>query len=240
MKLTLRLSGLCLALGLMMLSGSVVAQDAAEPDRAKLSYAVGYDIGINLRRQDLDMDIDQVLKAIRDTYNEVEPSVPREEMRTLLTNLNERLKQERLEEFRVLADENQTKSDEFLANNRAKDGIVALPSGVQYRVIESGDGERPGPTETVTVHYRGSRMDGFEFDSSFARGQPETFQVDKVLQGWQEVLPLMREGALWQVFVPPEMAFGLRGQPPVGPNEAVQFDLKLVQIGAVEQPAAGS
>ncbi len=236
MKFTLRLLVLSLFLGLMSLSGSVVAQDAAQ-ERSNLSYSIGYDIGLNLRRQDLDLDLEQVLKAIRDTHNQVDPSVAPEEMSRLLTALNERLKQERLEEFQALAEQNQTRSNEYLANNRSKDGIVALPSGVQYRVIESGEGNRPGPSETVTVHYRGSRMDGLEFDSSFARGKPETFQVDKVLQGWQEVLPLMREGATWQVFVPPEMAFGLRGQPPVGPNEAVTFDLKLLQIGAVEQPA---
>ncbi len=238
MKLTLRLSG-PLALSLLLLGGTAYAQDAT-PDISKLSYAIGYDIGINLSRQGLDLDIEQVMQAVRDTHNEVEPSVPREEMRELLTALNERLKKERLEEFRVLADENQTKSNEYLATNRQKEGVVALPSGVQYRVIESGAGSRPGPTETVTVHYRGSRMDGLEFDSSFARGKPESFQVDKVLQGWQEVLPLMREGAVWQVFVPPEMAFGLRGQPPVGPNEAVKFDLELVQIGAVEESDSGS
>lgn len=239
MKPSLRFSGLLLGLSLIMLGGTVFAQDAAQPDRDKLSYSLGFDLGMNLRRQGLELNIEQVIQAIRDTDAEAEPSVPRAEMNTLLTNLNERLKKERLEQFRVLADENQAKSNDFLTANRAKNGIVALPSGVQYRVIETGEGSRPGPTETVTVHYRGSRIDGLEFDSSFARGKPETFQVDKVLQGWQEVLPLMREGATWQVFVPPEMAFGLRGQPPVGPNEAITFDLKLIQIGAIE-PAAGS
>ncbi len=239
MKFTQRLVVLGFLLSLLVVSGAVVAQDTPPQDRSKLSYAIGYDIGLNLRRQNLDLDLEQILKAVRDTHNEVEPSVPPEEMSQLLTTLNERLKKERLEEFQALADQNQTRSNEYLAANRSKQGIVALPSGVQYRVIESGEGNRPGPTETVTVHYRGSRMDGLEFDSSFARGTPETFQVDKVLQGWQEVLPLMRVGASWQVFVPPEMAFGLRGQPPVGPNEAVTFDLKLVQIGELEQ-AAGS
>ncbi len=239
MKLTLRLSGLCLLSSLVLMSGSVFAQDAAQPDPGKLGYSIGYDIGMNLRRQDLNLDLEQVIKAIRDTQSETEPSVPRAEMAEILQALNERLQQERLAEFRQLAEANQTRSNQYLDENRTKEGIVALPSGVQYRVIESGEGSRPGPTETVTVHYRGSRMDGLEFDSSFARGKPEVFQVDKVLQGWQEVLPLMREGAHWQVFVPPEMAFGLRGQQPVGPNEAVKFDLELVQIGAPE-PASGS
>ena len=114
--------------------------------------------------------------------------------------------------------------------NKSKTGIVALPSGVQYRVIEEGDGARPGPESLVSVHYRGSKLDGREFDSSFARGTPEEFTVNAVLQGWQEVLPLMKAGSTWQIFVPPELAFGARGNPPVGPNEALMFDLKLVEI----------
>ena len=134
------------------------------------------------------------------------------------------------EAFQKLAEENQKASEEFMAANLSKNGIVALPSGIQYRVIEEGEGARPGMDATVKVHYRGSKTDGHEFDSSFTRGVPEEFPVSTVLKGWQEVLPLMKTGATWQVFVPPELAFGARGNPPVGPNEALVFDLKLVEI----------
>mgnify|MGYP005847800747 CR=1 FL=1 len=228
-----------LSLPLTMLLSSVALQaqtpaTIAEIEPDKLSYAVGYDIGMNLRRQGIDLQIEQVMQAIRDTHNEAEPSVPREEMQQILTTLNEELREKRMQELRELADENQAKSNEFLQKNRSKDGVVVLPSGVQYKVIQEGDGERPGPADTVQVHYRGSRMDGLEFDSSFARGKPETFEVDQVLQGWQEILPLMREGAEWRIYVPPELGFGLRGQPPVGPNEAVVFDLRLVSVGPQE------
>ena len=106
-----------------------------------------------------------------------------------------------------------------------------MPGGVQYRVIEEGEGSRPNIDNTIKLHYRGSKMDGREFDSSFARGVPEEIKVNAVMQGWQEVLPLMKLGATWQIFVPPELAFGQRGNPPVvGPNEALMFDLKLVEI----------
>jgi len=205
---------------------------------SKLSYAVGFDLGTNLRQQreqGLDLDIEQVIQAIRDVHNEAEPQVPREEISTILEQLNAKIQERRLAAYRELAEQNKTRSEEFLSENRGKDGVVALPSGVQYRVIESGTGSKPSLDDTVTVHYRGLTMDDVEFDSSFARGQPESFKVNQVLQGWQEVLPMMKEGATWQVFVPPEMAFGLRGQPPVGPNEAVQFDLKLIRVG--EPPA---
>ncbi len=152
-------------------------------------------------------------------------------MRRLLTELQEKVRAEQLEAFQKLAAENQVKSENFLEGNKSKTGIVVLPSGVQYRIIEEGDGARPALDSTVKVHYRGSKVDGMEFDSSFARGVPEEFTVNAVLAGWQEVLPLMKQGSTWQIFVPPELAFGQRGNPPaVGPNEALMFDLKLIEI----------
>ncbi|MFP4336016.1 MAG: FKBP-type peptidyl-prolyl cis-trans isomerase, partial [Wenzhouxiangella sp.] len=153
----------------------------------------------------------------------------------LMTELQEQIRQERMEAFEQLAEDNQERATEFLEENLTKNGIVSLPSGVQYRIIEEGEGERPSLEDVVTVHYRGSKIDGREFDSSFRRGVPAVFQVNSVIEGWQEVLPLMREGAMWQVFLPPELAFGVRGDPPIiGPNEALQFDVRLVQIGAPE------
>ncbi|NKI35953.1 FKBP-type peptidyl-prolyl cis-trans isomerase [Wenzhouxiangella sp. XN79A] len=215
----------------------VQAQDL-ESDAGKLGYAIGYEFGSETSQWDVDLEA--VLAAIRDANAGREPQVAVSEMREVLAAFNERMRQERMEQFQQLAEENQARADEWLAENRGKSGIVALPSGVQYRVIEEGEGARPNLEDTVTVHYRGSKMDGREFDSSFARGVPAVFQVDSVLEGWQEVLPLMREGAMWQVFLPPELAFGMRGDPPlIGPNEALQFDLRLVRIGEPD-PANGN
>ena len=111
-----------------------------------------------------------------------------------------------------------------------KKGIVTLPSGIQYRVIEEGNGKRPLKNSEVTVHYRGSLTSGLEFDSSFARGVPAKFKVDAVLKGWQDVLPMMKVGDHWQIFLPPEQAYGMRGQGPIGPNEALVFEIKLVDV----------
>ena len=217
---------------LLLLPVAAIAQDL-ESDQGKLGYAIGYEFGAETSGWDI--DIESVIAAIRDANAERDPQVPIDEMREVLAAFNEQLRQERLEQFQQLAEENKAEADAFLAENSTKNGIVALPSGVQYRVIEEGEGARPSLQDTVTVHYRGSKMDGREFDSSFARGVPAVFQVDGVLEGWQEVLPLMREGAMWQIFLPPELAFGVRGDPPlIGPNEALQFDLRLVQIGAPE------
>lgn len=211
-----------------------VAQNL-ETNEGKLGYSIGYEFGNELQSYDIELDLEAVFQAVRDGYNQQEPRLEIAEMRQLMMALQEKIRQERMEQFQRLAEENQTKAERFLTDNRSKSGIVALPSGVQYRVIEEGEGSRPGIDDVVTVHYRGSKIDGREFDSSFRRGVPAVFQVNSVIEGWQEVLPLMREGAMWQVFLPPELAFGVRGDPPIiGPNEALQFDIRLVQIGEPE------
>ncbi len=209
-----------------------VQAQSLETEPGKLGYSIGYEFGAELRSYDIDIDLESVFQAVRDAYNEREPQVEIAEMRQLMMTLQERLRQERMEAFERMAQENQSRAEQFLADNRRKSGIVALASGVQYRIIEEGEGARPGLEDIVTVHYRGSKIDGREFDSSFRRGVPAVFQVNSVIEGWQEVLPLMREGAMWQVFLPPELAFGMRGDPPmIGPNEALQFDIRLVKIG---------
>jgi len=222
-------SRLALSILFMLASGSVLAQDV-NTEKGKLSYAVGWDIGADIKRRSTEFDVESLIAAIRDVVGENEPKVNAEEMRTLLTALQEKVRAEQVEQFRALSEKNQAESEAFLEANKSKTGIVALPSGVQYRIIEEGDGARPGLESKVSVHYRGSKMNGHEFDSSFARGTPEEFTVNAVLAGWQEVLPLMKAGSTWQIFIPPELAFGARGNPPVGPNEALMFDLKLVEI----------
>ena len=214
---------------LALVATPALAQDL-ETDKGKLSYAVGWDIGEDIQRRGAEFDVETIIAAIRDSAAKNDPQVPAEEMVALLTELQQKVRQEQAEAFQKLADDNQAAADDFLQNNLSKNGIVALPSGVQYRIIEEGEGSRPGMESTVKVHYRGSKINGHEFDSSFARGVPEEFPVNTVLKGWQEVLPLMKTGATWQIFVPPELAFGARGNPPVGPNEALMFDLKLVEI----------
>ena len=207
----------------------MLAQDLST-EKGKLSYSVGWDLGADIKRRGTEFDVEALITAIRDSAAGRDPQVDIQEMRTLLSALQEKVRKEQLEAFQQLAQDNQAASEVFLEANKTKTGIVVLPSGVQYRIIEEGDGARPAMDSTVKVHYRGSKTDGAEFDSSFARGVPEEFVVNAVLKGWQEVLPLMKQGSTWQIFVPPELAFGQRGNPPVGPNEALMFDLKLIEI----------
>ena len=220
---------LCIIAALVFGATTVMAQDI-DTDKGKLSYAIGWEFGAGLKGRNSEFDVDSVIAAIRDASGDAESQVAVEDMRALLTAYQEKLQQERLDALKQLAEDNKVMSETFLQENKGKTGIVVLASGVQYRIIEEGSGARPGLDDTVEVHYRGSKIDGREFDSSFARGRPETFQVNSVLQGWQEVLPLMKVGSTWQIFVPPELAFGVRGQSPVGPNEALMFDIKLVNI----------
>ena len=224
---------LALATTVVLTSAAMAQNLDSEP--GKLGYAIGYEFGAELRSYDIDLDLEAIFQAVRDAYGQTEPRVNVNEMRQLMMELQEKIRQERMEAFQQLAEDNQERATQFLRDNQGKSGIVALPSGVQYRVIEEGEGSRPSLDDVVTVHYRGSKIDGREFDSSFRRGVPAVFQVNSVIEGWQEVLPLMREGAMWQVFLPPELAFGVRGDPPIiGPNEALQFDIRLVQIGEPE------
>lgn len=231
----------------LLIAGGLATQAAAqqiESEEQRLGYSIGYEFGAELAGYDIDLDLPAVFAAIEAAYNNEEPALEVAEMRERMVALQERIRQERMAQFEALAENNQARATEFLNNNESKNGIVSLPSGVQYRIIEEGEGARPSMDDVVTVHYRGSKIDGREFDSSFRRGVPAVFEVNSVIEGWQEILPLMREGSMWQVFLPPELAFGVRGDPPViGPNEALQFDLRLVQIGAPEgfeeQQAAG-
>jgi len=201
-------------------------------DKPNLSYAIGFQIGNDFVERKLDIDINTVIRAMQDGYGKRKPTVSEEQMHDLLTRMQYQMYTAAKGEFDKLAGANKAKAQQFLAENKTKKGIISLPSGMQYRVIEDGNGAKhPTAQSDVTVHYRGSLSNGLEFDSSFARGEPVHFKVGDVIKGWQEVLPLMRAGDHWQVFVPPDLAYGERGQPPrIGPNEALVFEIKLVDV----------
>ncbi len=222
-------SVLTLALVALFASGSAVAQDTTS-EKGKLSYAIGYDIGTSFVERKMDIDVNTVIRAIQDGYAKRSPTVPEATMVEVMTKFQQKMVTQAKAEYDKVAGENRRKSQQFLAANKAKKGIVTLPSGLQYRVIEDGTGKQVTPTSEVTLHYRGSiPPDMLEFDSSFARGEPIKIKVNEVIKGWQEILPKMRVGAHWQVFVPADLAYGERGNPPrIGPEQALVFDLKVV------------
>lgn len=215
--------------------GAVMAQDTTS-EKGKLSYAYGYRIGSELTESKLDVDLNTVIRGIQDGNAKRNPAVPAEQMQESLRAMGEKLQAEARAEFEKVAGANKAASDKFLAGNRSKSGVVTLPSGVQYRVIEDGNGVKPTATGEVRLHFRGSLYTGQDFASSYANAQPGqepepvTFKVSEFpVEGVREVLPMMKVGSRWEVFLPPEKAYGNSPRSPIGPNQAVIFDVKLIE-----------
>lgn len=226
--------------GLMLAGANVVsAQDAtkkAEPEltvKQKASYGIGLNIGRNLKRQGLeDIDPQQLAKGILDVYAGKEPSVSEEDLETAIRAFQQELIAKQEEMAKAQGEKNRKAGEAFLAENKTKEGVKTLPSGVQYMVLKEGTGETPKATDTVTTHYRGTLIDGTEFDSSIKRGEPATFPVNGVISGWTEVLQLMKVGSKWRVFIPAAHAYGENPPPrsPIGPNSVLVFEIELLGI----------
>jgi len=221
-----------LAIALLAIMGmnAALAQDTTS-DKGKLSYAIGYEIGKDFTERKLDVDVNTVIRAIQDGYGKRPPVVAEDQMRAALEEMQGKLQEQMRSEFARLSSENKTKSDQFLAQNRGKTGIVALPSGLQYRIIEEGTGGRPASTSEVKLHFRGSLYTGQEFASTYQGNQPVTMRVaDAPIKGLQEALPLMKSGSRWELFLPAELAYGDSPRSPIGPNQTVVFDVKLIEV----------
>ncbi len=221
---------LTVALIAAMGMGAAVAQDTTS-DKGKVSYAIGYEIGRDFTEKQMDIDLQTVIKAIQDGYAKRNPTVAEADMRAALGKLQEQMLAKAKAEFEKVSSENKSKSDQFLSQNRSKPGVTVLPSGVQYKVIEDGNGGRPGASSEVQIHFRGSLATGLEFASTYTGNNPVTMKVsDAPIEGLKEVLPLMKAGSRWEVFMPPERAYGDSPRSPIGPNQAVVFDVKLVSV----------
>ncbi|WP_223787775.1 FKBP-type peptidyl-prolyl cis-trans isomerase [Marinicella meishanensis] len=209
-------------------------------DKAAASYAIGYRMGLQAAGRegsDFELDIEQAVKGLRDAATKKEPSVDREVMTAEYGKYQQKLQLFQREGFMEMATDNQKRSDEFLAQNRGKNGIKELASGIQYRVIETGAGRNASLDDKVKVHYSGKLIgtevfDNYqEFDSTYKNGQPLEMDMTKIgMPGWREIIPMMKAGDKWQVFLPPEMAYGVQGQGPIGPNEVLVFDVHLLEI----------
>jgi FKBP-type peptidyl-prolyl cis-trans isomerase FklB len=212
-------------------------------DRYKLSYAIGYRFGTQFSGGDfpVDVDINVVKKAMEDGYAKRTPAVSKEDMYDQLVGLGERIRDQAISEFNQIAADNARKSADFMTRNATQPGVVQLPSGVQYSVIKKGDGTiNPGVDSLVTINYRGMLIDGTEFDSTWAHGHPVSFIVDSVIRGWQYVIPRMHVGDRWKVVIPPSLAYGKEGfLPRIGPNQALVFDIELLDVKPPNPQSAG-
>jgi len=199
--------------------------------RNKESYSLGYQLGQSLKFRGVDINLDVYTSGLKDALGGKEPQMSQEDIRATITGLQQRLQAARQKELKEMAAKNVEEGKKFLAENQKKEGIKTLPSGLQYKVIAEGSGKSPQATDTVTVNYKGTLIDGTEFDSSYKRGQPATFKVNGVIKGWTEALQLMKEGSKWQLFIPPDLAYGERGAGrTIPPSSTLIFEVELISV----------
>ena len=198
-----------------------------DTDKKRFSYIVGMQVGQQIKGDNIDLDEAAFMAAIKDRMTGAKLQINPADIQATLT----RIQKQREIDIAKLAETNQAAGKKFLAANKDKAGVKTLPSGVQYKVIKPGTGASPKASDTVEVHYRGTLIDGTEFDSSYSRGQPASFPVNGVIKGWQEALQAMKEGAHWQIVVPSELAYGASGAGGgIGPNATLIFEIELLKI----------
>jgi FKBP-type peptidyl-prolyl cis-trans isomerase FklB len=238
----------------MMLLGNVLAQQtpaattqqspAAGSQNAsslttqkdKISYAIGMNIGTNLHKQSVDVDPKVLQQGLQDAMAGGKTLLSEDEARATLTEFQNDMRKKQQEKMQQAGETNKKEGDAFLAANKAKQGVVTLPSGLEYKILTAGTGPKPTASDSVVCNYRGTLIDGKEFDSSYKRGQPATFPVGGVIKGWTEALQLMPVGSKWQLFVPSELAYGERGSgPDIGPNATLVFEVELLSIQSKDQ-----
>ncbi|MBU1341456.1 MAG: FKBP-type peptidyl-prolyl cis-trans isomerase [Proteobacteria bacterium] len=195
----------------------------------QISYALGYDIFDKLK-ENMELDLTFFMMGAEDSH-ENQPKMTEEKLRQILTSYQRLARQKQIEKIKEESTANRAKGVKFLEENKQAQGVVTLPSGLQYKVLEQGDGPLPKDTDTVECHYKGSLIDGTIFDSSYQRGKPATFQVSGVIQGWIEALQMMKVGSKWMLYIPPDLAYGDRGAGPViKPGSTLVFEVQVLGI----------
>lgn len=222
----MKLIHLTVAMFILFTSQAQAADKQLSNDKKKVSYAIGVQIGQDFKRSGVDLDMEAFNLAIKDMLANKEPRLNQQEMQQAFTKLRE----QQMKHQTKLAEENKEKGEKFLAKNKKKPGIKVLPSGVQYQILRAGSGDKPKESDTVVAHYRGTLIDGTEFDSSYKRKNPLTIPITQVVKGWQDALKAMRVGAKWQVFIPSDLGYGNRATGNIPPNSTLIFDIELLEI----------
>ena len=198
----------------------------------KASYSIGLNFGFNFKRQNIDLNSDAFAAGFKDAMTGRNPLMSEQEVRDTMMAFEKDMQQKQAE----TAQKNVAEADKFLAANKTKEGVKSTESGLQYKVLKEGSGAQPKSSDTVTVNYRGTLIDGTEFDSSYKRGQPATFPVGGVIKGWTEALQLMKVGSKLQLFIPANLAYGEQGRPGIPPNSLLIFEVELMDV---KPPQAG-
>jgi FKBP-type peptidyl-prolyl cis-trans isomerase len=222
----------CLGAGLL-LAAQVRAEEpmALKTQKEKLSYSIGVDVARNFRGLGIEIDLDLLMKGLKAEAAGGKLLLPETEIRKTMNEFQGEVMKKGVQARRIAALDNKEKGDAFLAVNKTKEGVVTLPSGLQYKVLKVGNGKKPVDPDTVECHYRGILIDGTEFDSSYRSGHPAIVQVAKGIKGWREALKLMPVGSKWQIFIPPQLAYGSsRGGQSIGPNSTLIYEVELLAI----------
>jgi FKBP-type peptidyl-prolyl cis-trans isomerase len=206
-------------------------------DKDKQSYAIGMNIGKSIHRDGVDVDPNILLRGMKDALAGGKTVLTDDEAKAVMTNLQASMRKEQAEKAQVAADANKKAGDAFLAENKTKDGVVTLPSGLQYKILTQGTGPKPTAADTVVCNYKGTLLDNTEFDSSYSRNQPLTIPVAGVIKGWTEALQLMPVGSKWQLFIPSDLAYGPQAKGPIGANSTLIFEVELLSIQDKKEPA---
>jgi FKBP-type peptidyl-prolyl cis-trans isomerase FklB len=205
-------------------------------EKDKLSYAVGLNVGRSLQKDSVEVDPNVLVQGLKDALAGGKTQMSEDDARGIIQSLQADLHKKQEAQMAAAGEANKKQGDAFMAANKSKEGVVALPDGLQYKILTPGTGPKPVASDTVICNYKGTLIDGTEFDSSYKRGQPATFPVNKVIAGWTEALQLMPVGSKWQLFVPPDMAYGARGPNPlIGSNAVLIFEVELLSIKEKEK-----
>ncbi|HXG29624.1 MAG TPA: FKBP-type peptidyl-prolyl cis-trans isomerase [Nevskiales bacterium] len=227
----LLLSTLGLGLALTLTACDKGGKSELKTDTEKFSYAIGMDIGRSLKRLDTEIDVAALRQGVQDVLDDKETLLTQEQVVEVMTAFSQKIQKEQEEKQKVAASTNLDAAKKFFAENGKKEGVKTTKSGLQYQVITEGKGEKPKATDRVSVHYKGTLLDGTTFDSSYERGQPATFPLNAVIPGWTEGLQLMTVGSKYKLFIPPELGYGERGAgPKIGPNAALVFEVELLGV----------
>ncbi len=216
-----------------------LAQDKAQlkDQKDKASYCIGHDIGTTFKKQNVELNPDTLLAGLKDALSGKEPLLNKEERDKVLEAFQKEMIEKQATASKEAATKNAADGEKFLAENKKKDGVKTTASGLQYKVLKEGSGPTPKETETVVTNYKGTLLDGTEFDSSYKRNEPASFPVNKVIKGWTEALQLMKTGSKYQLFIPAALAYGERGAGrDIGPNSTLIFEVELLSIKAPEAP----
>ncbi len=219
-----------MGLGLMVSQASAGEMQILKTQKDVVSYGIGVNIAKSFKKDDVEFDMELLIKGMKDGLSGEKLLIPEKDLRQVMNSFQGELRRKAMIHHQTAAEENKKKGDAFLAENKAKDGVVTLPSGVQYKILKAGSGKKPMDSDTVECEYHGTLLNGTEFDGTES-GKPATLKVEMLTAGWKEAVKLMPVGSKWQIFIPSQLAYGSRGVgSDIGPNETLVFEVALLDI----------